>query len=347
MSLGPLMIDLEGTALSEQERQWLESPLVGGVILFARNYTGREQLEQLVAMIHAVRQPPLLVAVDQEGGRVQRFQAPFFRLPPLRALGHLYDEDPQAGLAAATSFGWLMAAELRSVGIDLSFAPVVELDRGLADVIGDRALHPNANAVARLAVRFAAGAKRAGMAATAKHFPTHAGAKSDSHSALAVDRRPYEDLADDLQPYRRLIEWGLQSIMVAHVSFPELDAAPASLSEWWIGTQLRGELGFTGAVISDDVSMAGAAAAGSIPQRVRRTLEAGCDLALLCNSRGQIASTLEALRGYVNPLGQLRLTRLHGRDRMDWDTLHSSVQWQEAHGALEALCKRPELRLEG
>ena len=194
VSLGPLMIDLRGTAIADDEREWLKSPLVGGVILFTRNFASLEQLERLVGDIHAIRQPPLLVTVDHEGGRVQRFREPFFRLPPMRQLGHLYDEDPDKALKTAGAFGWLMAAELRAVGIDMSFAPCVDRDLGLADVIGDRALHDDARVVAALAKRFAAGAKRAGMAITAKHFPTHAGARSDSHTEFAVDRRPLDEL---------------------------------------------------------------------------------------------------------------------------------------------------------
>jgi beta-N-acetylhexosaminidase len=341
------MIDLKGVAIDAEEREWLESPLVGGVILFKRNYESLEQLERLVAEIHAVRQPPLLVTVDHEGGRVQRFGAPFFRLPALRTLGHLYDEDPDLGLRTAAAFGWLMAAELRAVGIDMSFAPVLDLDLGLSEVIGDRACHSNPSVVAALALRFAAGAKRAGMAVAAKHFPTHAGARSDSHTEFAVDRRTYAQLADDLLPYRKLIDNGLQAVMLAHVSFPEIDAVPASLSPWWIDRQLREQLGFAGAAITDDISMVGASAVGPVPERVRRALEAGCDLVLLCNAPGDVPSVLEALRGYVNPLGQLRLTRLHGRGGMTWDALHESKEWRRARGLLEPLCARPKLTLEG
>ena len=348
MTLGPLMIDLKGTSLDADERGWLQSPLVGGVLLFSRNYEDPRQLKDLAAEIHAARRPPLLVAVDQEGGRVQRFRDGFFRLPPLRSLGRLHDEDPAAALNAARSFGWLMAAELRAVGVDLSFTPVVDLDLGLAEVIGDRAFHSDAQVVASLALKFAAGAKQAGMAVTAKHFPTHAGARSDSHTDFAVDRREYAELVDDLAPYRRLIDNGLQAVMVAHVSFPQIDPLPASLSSWWINTQLRGELGFTGAVITDDVSMAGAAVAGPIPERVRFALDAGCDLVLLCNAPDQVPQVLEALRGYVNPPGQLRLARLHGVGADGGaDALHASREWHNACAALEPLCARPELRLQG
>jgi beta-N-acetylhexosaminidase len=347
VSLGPLMIDLRGTSLADDEREWLQSPLVGGVILFTRNFASREQLQTLVAELHAVRQPPLLVTVDQEGGRVQRFREPFFRLPPFRTLGHLYDEDKEAALKTATAFGWLMAAELRAVGVDMSFTPCIDRDLGLADVIGDRALHGDPRVVAALASRFIAGAKRAGMATTAKHFPTHAGARNDSHTELAVDGRDLAELRDDLLPYRELIGKGLQAIMVAHVSFPAIDETPASLSSWWINTQLRDALGFTGAVISDDLSMVGAAAVGPVEKRVRRALDAGCDLVLVCNSPGQVPVVLEELEGYVNPSAQLRLTRLHGRGGMAWDELHASAAWRKALAAVEALCARPALELEG
>jgi beta-N-acetylhexosaminidase len=341
------MIDLKGTAISADEREWLASPLVSGVILFTRNFESREQITRLVAELHAIRNPPLLVTVDHEGGRVQRLREPFFRLPPSRALGRLYDEDRGAALATAEAFGWVMAAELRAVGVDMSFTPCVDLELGLSEVIGDRALHHDARIVAALARRIAAGAKRAGMATTAKHFPSHAGARADSHTEFAVDRREYEALADDLLPYRDLIANGLQAVMIAHVSFPSVDETPASLSRWWVEEQLRGVLEFSGAVITDDVSMAGAAVAGSVEERVRRSLDAGCDLVLLCNSPDSVPRVLEAMKGYVNPSAQLRLARLHGRGGMDWDDLHASAEWRKARDAVAPLCARPALELEG
>jgi beta-N-acetylhexosaminidase len=347
VSLGPLMIDLRGKSLSADEREWLQSPLVGGVILFTRNFESVEQLGRLVAEIHAARQPPLLVTVDQEGGRVQRFREPFLRLPPFRALGRLYDEERELALKVAAACGWLMAAELRAVGVDMSFAPCVDLDRGLAKVIGDRALHREAAVVAALARRFAAGAKKGGMAITAKHFPSHAGAHSDSHTELAVDKRELAELEEDLKPYRDLIANGLAAVMVAHVSFPSVDPRPASLSSWWISQYLRGELGFKGAVISDDLSMTGASVAGSAAERVRLALEAGCDLVLLCNAPEQVPGVLDAMKGYVNPSAQLRLTRLHGRGDFDWESLHASADWQKASSLVASLGTRPKLTLEG
>ena len=347
MSLGPLMIDLRGKTIAADEREWLQSPLVGGVILFTRNFESVEQLKRLVVEIHAARQPPLLVTVDQEGGRVQRFREPFFRLPPFRALGRLYDEERELALQAVAACGWLMAAELRAVGVDLSFAPCVDLDRGLSKVIGDRALHREGAVVAALARRFAAGAKKAGMAITAKHFPTHAGAHSDSHTEFAVDNRELVELDEDLTPYRDLIANNLAAVMVAHVCFPAVDSRPASLSSRWISEQLRGELGFKGAVISDDLSMTGASVAGTPGERVRLALEAGCDLVLLCNAPEQIPGVLDSLKGYVNPSAHLKLTRLHGRGDIDWESLHVSADWQKASALVASLEKRPKLTLEG
>jgi beta-N-acetylhexosaminidase len=317
------------------------------VILFARNFENLSQLRALIDDIHSIRNPALLVTVDQEGGRVQRFGAPFTVLPPARTLGHLYDVDLAAALAAARALGWLMAAELRAVNIDMSFAPVVDLDRGLASVIGDRALHDSADVVVKLALQFNEGAQEAGMAITAKHFPTHAGATSDSHTDIATDRREYAELFDDLRPYRALIDAGLQAVMVAHVIFPALDPLPASLSRWWITTQLRSELGFHGAIISDDVSMAGAAGIGDLGARVERALDAGCDLVLVCNVPDAIPQLLDRFQDYVNPASQLRLMRVRGRQSMDWERVHETPEWKQARRLLASLGARPKLELEG
>ncbi|MGD8340188.1 MAG: beta-N-acetylhexosaminidase [Gammaproteobacteria bacterium] len=348
MSLGPLMISLEGTELAAEERDWLKSPAVGGAILFSRNFADLEQLTAMAGEIHALRSPPLLVAVDQEGGRVQRFREPFTVLPPMRALGHCYDIDPRRARKSAVDFGWLMAAELLAVGVDMSFAPVVDLDLGLAEVIGDRAIHAEAEVVAELADAFVDGMVAAGMVPTAKHFPSHAGAHADSHTHVAVDRRDHPVLFDDILPYRRLMASGLHSIMVGHVSFPLLDELPASLSRWWITTELRGRLRYSGAVISDDMSMAGVGEYGSPAERVLRSLEAGCDLVLLCNCPEDTGAVIESLSGYSDPVAQLRLTRLHGRRSVaDFDTLRQSKRWSEARHSIEGLLEAPALELEG
>jgi beta-N-acetylhexosaminidase len=336
MTLGPLMIDLEGTALSPDESRWLGSPAVGGVILFSRNFESIGQLRALIASIRALRSPGLLIAVDQEGGRVQRFKEPFTRFPAMRTLGHAYDIDPDRALATARHFGWLMAAELRSLDVDLSFAPVVDLDRGLAEVIGDRALHGDAEVVARLAREFGAGAREAGMSIVAKHYPTHAGAVADSHTARAVDTREYASLLDDLLPYRRLIATQLHGVMVAHVSFP-----------WWLKDQLRGELGFGGAILSDDLAMAGADVAADCPARAVLALQAGCDMVLLCNRRDEIEATIDRLEGFSNPPSQLHLIRLRGEGGLPWDALRASDRWRAAREAVDGLAAPPTLELEG
>ena len=337
LPLGPLMIDLKGTGVDAEERSWLQAPAVGGVILFTRNFRDLGQLGELVAEIHAARDPPLLVAVDHEGGRVQRFRGPFTELPPMRALGRLHDRNPGEALAAARAFGWLMAAELRALDIDLSFAPVVDLDLGMAEVIGDRALHPDAAVVSALSAEFSAGANAVGMAMTAKHFPTHAGAQADSHSALAVDDRGLDQLTDDLDPYRHLIAAGLESVMVGHVIFPGVDSLPASLSPFWMREQLRDRLGFDGAVLSDDLSMAGAEVGGGCGQRILQSLEAGCDMVLLCNSPKDIPGAIEAAAGYGNPASNRRLARLRGGLRTGWKDLRLSEQWRVAREQLDTL----------
>ena len=233
MTLGPLMVDIQGLELQPEDREVLAHPLVGSVILFSRNYADPAQLARLVADIHAVRSPPLVVGVDHEGGRVQRFRPGFSALPPLRRIGHEYDADSRAGLALARDLGWLMAAELRAHGVDLSFAPCVDLDYGVSEVIGDRALHRRSDAVGRLATAYMHGMRDAGMPATAKHFPGHGAVVADSHHALPVDRRALVDIDEDLSPYRVLIANGLTGVMVAHVLYPEIDAVPASASKRW------------------------------------------------------------------------------------------------------------------
>jgi beta-N-acetylhexosaminidase len=234
MSLGPLMIDIAGTALSAADREVLAHPLVGSVILFTRNYIEPAQLQALVADIQSVRSPALLIAVDHEGGRVQRFRPGFSALPPLRRIGQAFDADAQQGLAMARALGWLMAAELAACGVDFSFAPCVDLDYGLSEIIGDRAFHADAQAVAQLAIAYVHGMRDAGMAATAKHFPGHGAVVADSHVALPVDRRELVDMEQDLLPYRRLIANGLPAVMVAHVLYPAVDSVPASFSPRWI-----------------------------------------------------------------------------------------------------------------
>jgi beta-N-acetylhexosaminidase len=347
MSLGPLMIDLEGTSITAEERELLHHPLVGGVILFARNYVDPAQLTELVAGIHAERSPPLLVAVDQEGGRVQRFRDGFSRLPPARQIGHAFDLNPKEGLELARRLGWLMAAELRSHGVDISFAPVVDLDYGVNEAIGARAFHRRCDAVAQLTVAYTHGMRDAGMAATAKHFPGHGAVIADSHLTLPVDRRELVDMADDLAPYRRLIANGLAAVMVAHVLFPAVDAAPASLSSRWIRDVLRGELRFQGVVFADDLSMGGAAAAyGDIVTRAQQALAAGCDMLPVCNNRASVIALLDGLNVEPEPTSRLRLVRLHGRDGVSRQALTALPEWTRSQELLARVAAAPALNLE-
>jgi beta-N-acetylhexosaminidase len=346
MSLGPLMIDLMGTGLEAAERELLRHPLVGGVILFTRNYAEPAQLSALVAAIHSARSPPLIVGVDHEGGRVQRFRSGFSLLPPARRLGRAFDVDGREGLAFARTMGWLMAAELRAHGVDISFAPCVDLDYGVSEVIGERALHRESEAVGQLAVAYMHGMRDAGMAATAKHFPGHGAVVADSHLTLPVDRRGLEDLGPDLAPYRRLIANGLPAVMVAHVLYPAVDPAPASLSGRWIRDVLRGELGFQGVVFSDDLSMGGAAAAfGDVVTRARQALSAGCDMLPVCNSRASVLELLDHLDLEPQPASRLRLVRLHGRPAPDRARLLASREWARAREALAASDAAPPLTL--
>jgi beta-N-acetylhexosaminidase len=346
MTLGPVMVDLAGVALEPGERDMLRHPQVGSVILFTRNYESPEQLRRLTTEIHEIRTPPLLVAVDQEGGRVQRFKAGFTRLPAMREVGRRYDVSRADGVALARQLGWLMAAELRAHGVDMSFAPCVDVDYGVSQAIGDRAMHSDAAAVAELAVAYVLGMRDAGMAATAKHFPGHGAVAADSHVALPVDRREWPDVDADLRPYRRLLANGLPAVMVAHVVFPTVDEKPASLSRRWIDDVLRGELGFQGAVFADDLSMAGAAALGDIVARSRLALEAGCDVLPVCNDRAAVQKLLDALRGLPAPVTSLRLARLHGRD-VGGPPLDADPRWQTAVMAARDCVERPALRLEG
>jgi beta-N-acetylhexosaminidase len=346
MTLGPLMIDVQGTDLTGEDRDLLAHPLVGGCILFTRNFQSIEQLERLIADIRAVRTPPLLVTVDHEGGRVQRFRKDFTVLPAMRAVGREYDLDHAAGKQLARQSGWLLAAELRAVGIDMSFAPVVDLDYGVSSVIGDRAFHRDPRVVAELAIAFMGGMREAGMSATAKHFPGHGAVVPDSHVAMPVDRRSLADMDDDLYPYQRLIDNGLSSIMAAHVVYADVDPLPAGFSRKWLLDELRGRMGFSGAIFSDDLSMAGAGIVGDMPERVRAALAAGCDIVPICNNRQGVLQVIDSLRGSGDPSSQLRLARLHGRQGMSRIALRDSADWQMCERAIKSSMERPDLRLD-
>ena len=335
MTLGPLIIDLEGSELNSEERQLLDHPLVGGVILFARNYRDRAQLRRLTEAIRAHRDPAPIIAVDQEGGRVQRFRRGFTRLPPPGRFGRLYDESPEEALVLAEQSGWLMARELLAVGIDLSLAPVLDLNRHKHPVVGDRSFHGAPPVVVELAGAYMAGMKRAGMAATGKHFPGHGGVAADSHRRLPEDERPYEQLFDqDILPFAHLIDRGLDAVMPAHVVYRQVDYRPASYSQFWLVEVLRRRLGFKGLVISDDLSMAGAHGAGDVVDRASLALHAGCDLILLCNNRAGVWQLLNKLEIGPDPQLEQQLSLLRHKALSEQPGAQEARRLQET---LEAL----------
>ena len=338
MSLGPVMLDLAGVELDAEEREILRHPAVGGVILFARNFEHPEQVAALTAAIHALRDPHLLVAVDQEGGRVQRFREGFTRLPPAARFGALSREHPVNARRAAHSVGWLMAAELRSVGVDFSFAPVLDLDRGVSRVIGDRAFADSAERVADLALAWTEGVHDAGMARVGKHFPGHGGVAADSHTELPFDERSFDDIElEDLIPFERLIHQGLEAIIPAHVVYPKVDPNPAGFSVFWLRRVLREQFGFQGVIFSDDLNMAAAAAGGDYAERSRSALEAGCDVLLVCNNRPAALEVVESLRGHDDPTVHLRCLRMHGRGGFERARSHLEPRRQQALGAVAEL----------
>lgn len=314
MTLGPLMLDVVGTELTDDDRRRLSHPLVGGVILFSRNYHDPLQLAALTAEIHALKSAPLLIGVDHEGGRVQRFREGFTRLPPMRTFGEIWNEHPQRARELAREAGYVLGGELRAHGVDFSFAPVLDLDYGASSVIGDRAFHHNPHAVFELGQAVMLGMKDAGMAACGKHFPGHGFVVADSHTAVPVDQRVLADIAvADLVPFRLMVEAGLAAVMPAHVIYPEVDDQPAGFSRLWLQKILRQQLGFDGAIFSDDLCMAGAGVAGGVVARVEAALNAGCDMALVCNRPDLADEVLATLKIDWPAPSRARLARMHGR----------------------------------
>lgn len=339
--LGPLIVDLFGSELSQEEEDLLRHPLIGGVILFARNCEDAEQVHELAAAIHRVRSPPLLVTIDQEGGRVQRLKHGVSRLPPAAVYGEYYDRYPKEGVRLAHEAGWLMSAELRALEIDASYAPVLDLQDQRSQVIGDRAFHKDPEVVSRLAIAFAHGMHEGGLAAVGKHFPGHGGVIGDTHFESVMDSRPFVDLMwRDIVPFRRLIAAGLPAVMMAHVVYPAVSREPASYCKKWIKDILRKQLGFQGAVISDDLSMAAAFEAGDSVHCFSAAIDAGCDLVLVCNDRKAVHKILDGDNdGALDPAGAMRRARLHGSTRSpcDMKTLHDSPRYRAIVTRLEGI----------
>lgn len=347
MTLGPLMVDLEGTSIGETEKDLLRQPEVGGVILFTRNFESVEQITDLVEQIHNLKSPKILVAVDHEGGRVQRFHEGFSKIPAAAIYAKTAKNDLQKSRQLAEDAGWLMAVELRACGIDFSFAPVLDLAHGLSGVIGDRAFHSKPATVATLAYAFMHGMNKAGMQAVGKHFPGHGGVVEDSHVAMPVDHRELEELLrTDIVPFENMIENKLAAIMPAHVIYDKVDDKPAGYSSFWIENILRQRLGFQGVVFSDDLSMEAAGVVGGFGERADAALTAGCDMALVCNHLDGAIEAAEYIRGYSNPTSQLRLVRMHGERDISWAQLKQNEHWQQVSSQIVALNESPELELD-
>lgn len=347
MSLGPVMLDLVGTSITQEEREMLLHPQTGGVILFTRNYESPEQIAALIDEIHKLRTPHLLVAVDHEGGRVQRFREGFTHLPAAAEYGKVYMRDKKQGKQLAQQCGWLMAAECRAVGIDMSFAPVLDIGAGVSGVIGDRAFHAKPEKIAELAHEFMRGMHLAGMSATGKHFPGHGSVKEDTHTAHPVDMRTLDELImEDIIPFERMIHFGLAAVMPAHVVYPAIDDKPAGYSRIWCQQVLRQQLDFQGVIFSDDLSMQAAGVAGNYADRAEMALQAGCDMVLVCNHTDAAQQVLESLDDYTNPASQMRLIRMHGRGKIERAELMASAQWKQAVDAVKQLGDSPNLELD-
>lgn len=315
MPLGPVMLDIAGPQLAPIEKERLSRPAVGGVILFSRNYQSLQQLAELTAGIRALRNPHLLIAVDHEGGRVQRFRDGFTRIPAMRELGRIWDTNAQHARNLAHMTGFVLAAELRACSIDLSFTPVLDVDHGTSSVIGDRAFHNNPRAIVELGHSLMQGLKQGGMAAVGKHFPGHGFVRADSHLEIPVDERNFQELeTNDLLPFIQMIGYGLNAIMPAHVIYSQVDKVPAGFSSIWLKDILRRRLGFQGVVFSDDLSMEGASTAGRIVQRAETALNAGCDMVLVCSNNPAAADELlDNLHWQMSPTNLARVAQLHGR----------------------------------
>ncbi|MGE5622507.1 MAG: beta-N-acetylhexosaminidase [Bacillota bacterium] len=338
--LGPVMLDVVGTALNDDDIRRIRHPLTGGVILFARNFQNRQQLCELTAAIHEAR-PGVLIAVDHEGGRVQRFKTDgFTRLPAMRKLGELWDRDVLEATRAATDVGFVLAAELRACGVDLSFTPVLDLDHGQSGVIGDRAFHRDPRVVTMLAKSLNHGLALAGMANCGKHFPGHGFAEADSHFAIPVDERELKEiLADDAAPYGWL-GLGLAAVMPAHVIYLKVDKNPAGFSKKWL-SMLRKDMGFDGVIFSDDLSMEGASVAGGVVDGAHAALSAGCDMVLICNSPDKADELLAGLKVKANAAAKASAARVAALVPQgaapDWESLQQDARYRAAKQTAQEL----------
>ncbi len=336
--MSPLMIDLEGHQVSPEEKDMLNHPLVGGVILFSRNYAEIEQLTDLTAQIRAATQRPLLISVDHEGGRVQRFREGFSAIPAMSDIYKSADGNLQQASERAEQLGWLMAIEVLACGIDFSFAPVLDID-GLSTVIGDRAFHTDADVVVVLASAFIRGMHRAGMKATGKHFPGHGSVVADSHIALPIDERSADDIFNlDMKTFVAIHRMGLlDAVMPAHVIYPNVDDKPAGFSDIWIRKILRQQMNFNGVIFSDDLSMTAAHSAGDIIERLTAALSVGCDMALICNDQASVVSALDGYKGQID--ANARLATMKSQQTINFNQLRDNQAWQQLSADLAGLSR--------
>lgn len=326
-----LVIGVAGTELTAQERDWLQHDACGGVILFKRNFASKTQVAELSAAIRDAAMRPQLICVDQEGGRVQRFQEGYSTLPPLEGFDRLYADDRMRALALAEEHAWLMASEIRATGVDLSFAPVVDLGRGNL-AIGNRAFSADPQVVADFTRAYVRGMHSAGMAATLKHFPGHGSVREDTHFDIAIDDRPLDAIrALDLVPFVAGVEAKADAVMLAHVTYPQVAPEPAGYSPFWIDDILRREMGFRGVVFSDDIGMAAAFSAGGVKQRIDAHFDAGCDVVLVCHPE-LVEESLAAVEG--RRLDPTVMASLMGRGATDWNTLLAEQRYGDAQTRL-------------
>ena len=326
MSIAPVMIDLEGLELSSEESELLNHPLTGGIIFFSRNYESVKQLSTLIKAVRKATKKDLLIAVDHEGGRVQRFRSEFTELPAIASLA-----ESQNPTQSAYSHGWLMASEVRAMGIDFSFAPVLDINYGVSGVIGDRSFNRDPKVISNLASEYIKGMREAGMASTGKHFPGHGAVVEDSHLEIPVDHRSKEQIwQEDIIPFADLIKQGLDAVMPAHVIYEALDDKPAGFSKYWLKQVLRDELKFDGVIFSDDLSMEGASVAGDFASRAEAATEAGCDMVLVCNNREGAIQVLDKAKINQTDESAQRLKRMQGKPFMNRSALLDTKRWAEA-----------------
>ena len=328
MTLGPIIVSIEGKKLSEDDRHTLRHDAIGGVILFSENYEDREQLMELIRSIKKIKSPELIVCVDQEGGRVQRFREGFYKLPSFNELGKIYDRTKEEGLRASFLAAQVTALELLDVGIDFSFSPVIDIDHGLSDIIGDRSFHSIPKIVTELSDSYINGLKSIGMKAVVKHFPGHGGVTLDSHIQKPIDERFLDDLDNDLMPFQSLFKKDVSAIMTAHICFPNIDSSMVTFSEYWLSDLLRQKFQFQGLVFSDDLSMGATEEIGLMEERINLALSSGCDVVICCHMKEQMNLIINSVQSNYkkNFDSKLEVMRPSGQSEFSYENISELSQ---------------------